>query len=70
MEALLFRMAPHEKSEIFYFPPFSAHIVFEFHENETKDKFIRIRYNEKPISFKGREYVPLEDFLETTEWLR
>lgn len=70
MEALLFRMAPHEKSEVFSFPPFSSHIEFEFYENATKDKFIRIKFNEKPISFKGVEYVPIEEFLKTTEWLR
>jgi len=70
LEALLFQLPADQKSEHIRFPPYSAHIDFEFYTDSKNREFIRILYLRKPIKLDGNEFIRLSDFKKRTDWLR
>ena len=70
LEALAFPMSAEKKSEVVRFPPFSAHIEFEFSNDQSGDEFIRVLFQEKPLILDGKEYLRREEFEQWTSWLR
>ena len=70
LEALSFDASYEQKSEIVYFPPFSAHIDFEFYENGEGKEFIRILHQKKAIPLGKKNIISLDEFKEQTKWLR
>ena len=70
LEALSFPLSAEEKSKMVRFPPFSAHLEFEFLSDASGDEFIRVLFQEKPLILNGKEIMRREEFESYTSWLR
>ena len=70
LEALAFPLSAEEKSKMVRFPPFSAHMEFEFLSDASGDEFIRVLFQEKPLILNGKELMRREEFESYTSWLR
>lgn len=70
LEALAFPLSAEEKSKMVRFPPFSAHMEFEFLSDASGDEFIRVLFQEKPLILNGKELMSREEFESYTSWLR
>lgn len=70
MEALLFQVPIGDKSKVIRFPPYSAHIDFEFYTDKDDNEFIRILYLKEPLLFDNKEFLPITDFKSRTDWMR